>query len=221
MTDTITGSGPENLVHITVDTEGEKGTKTGTVTATDGHPFWTPRGKQWHKAADLKPGMWLRTSAGTHVQITAITRETKQTQVYNLTVDRTHTYYAAAGAVSVLVHNCGVTELYRFSPVERGASELKHGLNPAHFPSVAEDGEILTGAAHFGNLARVNDFMLTHQRTHGQGFMVRVPTKWIRDNEIEIWPGMGDQLEYLIPRRLMPEFNEKFPRHPWPPPKKP
>ncbi|MFI5759113.1 hypothetical protein, partial [Streptomyces sp. NPDC051569] len=53
-------------------------------------------------------GQWLRTSAGTHVQITAITRRTSHsTTVHNLTVGDRHTYYVLAGATPVLVHNSG------------------------------------------------------------------------------------------------------------------
>ncbi|MGA5329640.1 polymorphic toxin-type HINT domain-containing protein, partial [Streptomyces griseoincarnatus] len=91
--------------------------KTAEVTATDGHPFWVPELGQWLDATDLQPGQWLQTSAGTHVQITAIERwTTPGTTVHNLTVGDTHTYYVQAGATPVLVHNCGeadVTTVYR------------------------------------------------------------------------------------------------------------
>ncbi|MFE4173619.1 hypothetical protein ACFRR7_16455 [Streptomyces sp. NPDC056909] len=56
-------------------------------------------------ATDLHPGQWLRTSAGTYVQITAITRWTQQSTVHNLTVANIHTYYVLAGDTPVLVHN--------------------------------------------------------------------------------------------------------------------
>ena len=48
----------------------------------------------------------------------------------------------------------GTTSIFRVSPVERGASELENGFNPALFPRTAE----LDGSAHFGNQARVEDF---------------------------------------------------------------
>jgi hypothetical protein len=110
-----------------------------------------------------------------------------------------------------------VRELYRVSPIDRGTSELDHGLDPDHFPSVAANGEELTGAAHFGNDSRVNDFASSHTGTHGQGFKVIVPQKWLEDNDIEVWQGRTpEQLEFLIPRELIPEFN-RFPREPWSP----
>ncbi|MEY9212451.1 polymorphic toxin-type HINT domain-containing protein [Thermobifida halotolerans] len=76
-----------------------------TVIATDKHPFWVPELGQWVDAIDLAPGMWLQTSAGTWVQITAIQAWTQAATVHNLTVQDQHTYYALAGETTVLVHN--------------------------------------------------------------------------------------------------------------------
>ncbi|MGC9496975.1 polymorphic toxin-type HINT domain-containing protein [Streptomyces sp. WG7] len=105
----IIGKGAKNLVEITIDTDGEKGKKTAKTTATDGHPFWVPGLREWIDATDLQSGDWLKTSAGTHVQISAVTRWTQQATVYNLTVADIHTYYVLAGATPVLVHNCNTT----------------------------------------------------------------------------------------------------------------
>jgi RHS repeat-associated protein len=104
----VKGSGDKHLIDITLDTDGPTGSKTSTLTATDGHPFWVPELHRWINAGDLTAGQWLQTSAGTWVQITALRRHTEHTAVYNLTVDRLHTYYVIAGTTSVLVHNCGV-----------------------------------------------------------------------------------------------------------------
>ncbi|WP_240512600.1 polymorphic toxin-type HINT domain-containing protein [Streptomyces griseoruber] len=106
----ITGKGIKHLVKVTVDTDGKKGSKTAQVTATDGHPFWVPELGEWIDATDLKAGEWLRTSAGTLVQITAVERWTAlDATVHNLTVSMLHTYYVLAGRTPVLVHNqnCG------------------------------------------------------------------------------------------------------------------
>ncbi|MFI8091823.1 ricin-type beta-trefoil lectin domain protein [Streptomyces sp. NPDC086080] len=125
----IKGEGLKHLVKVTIDTDGDKGTKTASVTATDGHPFWVPELDAWIDATDLHSGQWLRTSAGTHVQITAVKRwTTPGTTVHNLTVGNTHTYYALAGATPVLVHNCGETVLYR-SPAEGKRASEALGLN--------------------------------------------------------------------------------------------
>ncbi|NMO56350.1 sugar-binding protein [Actinoplanes sp. TBRC 11911] len=103
----ITGSGVKHLVKVTIDTDGKKGSQTAEVTATDGHPFWVPELGEWVKATDLRNGEWLRTSAGTYVQVSAIERWTApQARVHNLTVSDVHTYYVLAGIAPVLVHNC-------------------------------------------------------------------------------------------------------------------
>ncbi|MGV9316949.1 polymorphic toxin-type HINT domain-containing protein, partial [Streptomyces sp. NPDC003691] len=102
----IRGEGSKNLVEITIDTDGAKGSATSTVTATDGHPFWVPELKEWIDATDLAAGNWLRTGAGTLAQITAVERHTAQATVHNFTVSDLHTYYVLAGAVPVLAHNC-------------------------------------------------------------------------------------------------------------------
>ncbi|MCH0568561.1 ricin-type beta-trefoil lectin domain protein [Streptomyces sp. MUM 136J] len=103
----IKGHGLKHLVKVTIDTDGTKGSRTAQVTATDGHPFWVQELHAWIKATDLHAGEWLRTSAGTYVQITAVDRWTAQTAtVHNLTVGDVHTYYVLAGNTPVLVHNC-------------------------------------------------------------------------------------------------------------------
>ncbi|CAM3570356.1 RNase A-like domain-containing protein [Nocardiopsis gilva] len=103
VTATITGSGEKTLVEITtVDDEGD----TGSVTATDEHPFWVPDVAEWVDAIDLEPGTWLRTSSGTWVQVTATKVHTAaNAQVHNLTVGGLHTYYVGTIGASVLVHN--------------------------------------------------------------------------------------------------------------------
>ncbi|MFC5290282.1 RHS repeat-associated core domain-containing protein [Actinokineospora guangxiensis] len=112
----IVGDGYKQLVRITatertataVTESGDAdGRSTGTVVATDGHPFWVADLKAWLPAKKLKPGMWLHTSTGTRTQITAVEASTKTQRVHNLTVADLHTYHVLAGRDPVLVHNCG------------------------------------------------------------------------------------------------------------------
>jgi RHS repeat-associated protein len=77
------------------------------ITATDHHPFWSPSVGAWIDAADLKPGMTLRTDVGTKVTVSAVRSFRSQQETRNLTVDGIHTYYALAGNTPVLVHNAG------------------------------------------------------------------------------------------------------------------
>ncbi|MCU7729892.1 polymorphic toxin-type HINT domain-containing protein [Actinoplanes sp. KI2] len=103
----ITGIGTKQMVELTIDVDGKKGTKTATIDATDNHPIWAPDLHRWVKAADLKPGSMLETGPGTYVQVTATRSWTAQnTEVHNLTVDGLHTYYVVAGGTPILVHNC-------------------------------------------------------------------------------------------------------------------
>ncbi|MGW4049555.1 polymorphic toxin-type HINT domain-containing protein [Streptomyces sp. NPDC004779] len=106
VTSEILGEGLKNLVEISVKTDAGTG-GTDRIVATDEHPFWVPTLKEWVHATDLKPGQWLRTSAGTHVQVDAVKRWTQTTRVHNLTVADIPTYYVLAGRTPVLVHNCG------------------------------------------------------------------------------------------------------------------
>ncbi|WP_455432609.1 golvesin C-terminal-like domain-containing protein [Streptosporangium canum] len=125
----IIGEGDKNLVQITVDTDGKKGDKTGLVTATDKHPFWAPELHEWVDAKDLLPGTWIRTSAGTHIQITAIKKWTAHQRVHNLTIADIHTYYVLAGAVPVLVHNSNCPTVGEL--LARGLAEDKNNYTRA------------------------------------------------------------------------------------------
>ncbi|MEV6964220.1 polymorphic toxin-type HINT domain-containing protein [Hamadaea sp. NPDC051192] len=109
VTATIVGSGVKRLVDLTVGADATAKDGTATVTATDRHPFWAADLRQWVGAAELQSGQWLRTSAGTWVQVTATRQHTEPATVHNLTVAGHHTYYVLAGTTSVLVHNQGWT----------------------------------------------------------------------------------------------------------------
>ncbi|MEV7090535.1 RHS repeat-associated core domain-containing protein [Streptomyces sp. NPDC093085] len=147
----IAGTGTKALTEITLATK-ENGTPSK-ITATDGHPFWLPELDAWVDAGDLHPGQWLRTSAGTWTQITAISHRTESTTVYNLTVDDLHTYYAVAGETPVLVHNCG-----------SGASDAMNAARLKRFYSQAEKygqggiKELQNGRIRFyGSVARARN----------------------------------------------------------------
>ncbi|MER6162389.1 polymorphic toxin-type HINT domain-containing protein [Streptomyces sp. NPDC001868] len=75
------------------------------IIATDHHPFWSPSAGTWIDAADLTPGMTLRTGTGATVAVGAVHSFRDQLETRNLTVDGIHTYYVLAGGTPVLVHN--------------------------------------------------------------------------------------------------------------------
>ncbi len=106
----------ENYVDITIrDDKGER----HTITTTDNHPFWSVTANRWVDAAHLRPGVLLRTSAGTYVQVDAVRSHHTRQRTFDLTVDDIHTYYVVAGSATVLVHNQGCRTFGKQSPSGR------------------------------------------------------------------------------------------------------
>ncbi|MFC8765779.1 polymorphic toxin-type HINT domain-containing protein [Streptomyces sp. NPDC057193] len=114
-TDVATGKNAEKKVLETIRTEDDKdfteitiatGGGLSSIVATDTHPFWVPALEEWVPAGNLQIGQWLRTSAGTLVQITALDHYSKRQRTHDLTIEDIHAYYVLAGATPVLVHNC-------------------------------------------------------------------------------------------------------------------
>ncbi|MER7758327.1 polymorphic toxin-type HINT domain-containing protein [Streptomyces sp. NPDC097619] len=104
VTATIVGKGKKKLAKVTLHGGAQDGAER-TVVATDGHPFWVPELREWVKAADLRAGASVRTSAGTEIRIASVEEWTEETTVHNLTVTESHTYYVRVGDQDVLVHN--------------------------------------------------------------------------------------------------------------------
>ncbi|MER5604581.1 polymorphic toxin-type HINT domain-containing protein [Micromonospora tulbaghiae] len=122
------------------------------MVATDNHPFWVPGLDEWVDAADLRAGQWLRTSAGTHVQISATRQWTEPAQVHNLTIDDIHTYYVVAGNTPVLVHNCnGLATLNYYPGVGRSGhfsiEVMDSGGDLEHMHLMPFDGVAMVGKA--------------------------------------------------------------------------
>ncbi|KIF77419.1 hypothetical protein QR77_33325 [Streptomyces sp. 150FB] len=109
------------------------------LVATDTHPFWVPELKDWIKAADLHPGQWIRTSAGTRVQITAVTHHTRRQRPHDLSIEGVHAYYVLAGVTPVLVHNANkcvvVNDAGRYEYL--GPGQVGDGLEAHH---MTQDG---------------------------------------------------------------------------------
>ncbi|MFE3500632.1 polymorphic toxin-type HINT domain-containing protein [Kitasatospora sp. NPDC059160] len=113
-TDPVTGdTSPETverLIHSPDDRDftdltiaGE--TKSGSLTATDRHPFWAENKHDWVEAADLAAGDRLRTPTGSTATVSEVRHRTDLQAAYNLTVEELHTYYVLADETPVLVHN--------------------------------------------------------------------------------------------------------------------
>lgn len=105
---TIIGVGHKDLARITTDTSTDttSGKHPNTITATAGHPFWTPDKQAWTNAKNLAPGDTLSALGGKTLKVLRIQRYGAYQQARNLTVAHLHTYYVQAGTTPVLVHNC-------------------------------------------------------------------------------------------------------------------
>uniref|UniRef100_UPI001E5C87C7 hypothetical protein n=1 Tax=Nocardiopsis sp. CNT312 TaxID=1137268 RepID=UPI001E5C87C7 len=107
--------------------------------------------------------MWLQTSAGTWVQVSAVEAGVQHARVHNLTVAGVHTYHVEAGELDLLNHNCGGSidpKLVRFSQdsvsprfgsgetIEQTSAALRSGyLKPTELPTVrltVRNGDIYT-----------------------------------------------------------------------------
>ncbi len=105
------------------------------ITTTDEHPFWVV-GKGWVTAADLVVGDRLRQADGRAASVVeSQSRQSKEAvPVYNLEVDRWHTYFVSADERSapLLVHNCNPDsfgKLYHYTSAAPG-EVLARGLLP-------------------------------------------------------------------------------------------
>jgi hypothetical protein len=78
-----------------------------TVTTTYHHPFYDVTRGEFIEAVDLRVGDHLQTADGGEAEVVKVTPYHSTEVTYDLTIDELHTYYVFAGAVPVLVHNCG------------------------------------------------------------------------------------------------------------------
>jgi hypothetical protein len=151
---TIGSRGQKNLVDVTVT--GADGQSTGTVVATDNHPFWVAGDENaWLDAGQLEPGDALRTDAGTSAQVSATKAwATPEQRVHNLTVADFHTYYVVAGETSVLVHNASCatgftqdTVADAFTGMDKGGGHaMRHLIKAGVIPN---KGSVATQLKYF------------------------------------------------------------------------
>lgn len=103
---TITGSGLKLIFRITFDVDGHPAT-TAHIIATDKHPLWNERLRAWIDVEDVQPHDRMISARGQVVEVVDVVGSVGIHQVYNLSINGIHTYYVAAGDVSVLTHNAG------------------------------------------------------------------------------------------------------------------
>ncbi|MFV2198610.1 polymorphic toxin-type HINT domain-containing protein [Nocardiopsis sp. LOL_012] len=150
-----------------------------TVIATDEHPFWVPELEEWVDAIDLAPGMWLQTSAGTWVQVSAVGVWTQPATVHNLTVQGVHTFHVTVGETDTLTHNCsdplrGYADEVRNLPGNKFASEYTSPSGQVYYGR-NRHGESASGAleetsnrtGHHNGCAEVH-CLIQAQRSEGE-----------------------------------------------------
>ncbi|GLZ09973.1 hypothetical protein Acsp04_02080 [Actinomadura sp. NBRC 104425] len=101
----IVGSGPKDLVNLTVDLDGSLGGPTARITATANHPFWVTGVDDWISADGLAFGDVLGAAGGGRAMVVDSSHRRRDETVYNLTVEDLHTYFIGLGSADLLVHN--------------------------------------------------------------------------------------------------------------------
>ncbi|WNV89007.1 polymorphic toxin-type HINT domain-containing protein [Umezawaea sp. Da 62-37] len=154
----------KKLVAVTVDVDGDTGDRTGTVKATSGHPFWSESQGRWLEAHKLGSDSRLLSDSGAVLPVLDTRSWPEVRTVYNLTVDGLHAYYVLAGAVPVLVHNCGTGSISNSRPDDLGLEMMEAdfaGVSPiiagsSNFSQAAsEGGNFLWTVGEAGNLNMV------------------------------------------------------------------
>ncbi|MEU6234435.1 RHS repeat-associated core domain-containing protein [Kitasatospora sp. NPDC047058] len=130
VTTTITTPDDKDFTDLTLtDDAGPRGPP-AKITSTYHHPYWSETRQQWVDAGELTSGEHLRRPDGTTLNVQSVRNYAYAVTTHNLTVARLHTYYVLAGAMPVLVHNCG--------PVENNQPEkLSMEMLEAEFSGVA------------------------------------------------------------------------------------
>ncbi|WP_409183710.1 RHS repeat-associated core domain-containing protein [Amycolatopsis sp. VS8301801F10] len=119
------------------------------ITSTAHHRWWDVTTHSWTDAADLRPSDLLDTPGDGHAAVQTLSRYATSIRTYNLTVDTTHTYYVAAGATPVLVHNCNERD-----PVHGGLEDAAYDrIDNAYGPDIADGVDYQVKRMHDGSAA--------------------------------------------------------------------
>ncbi|WP_329364716.1 polymorphic toxin-type HINT domain-containing protein [Streptomyces sp. NBC_00669] len=93
-----------DLIDLTIETTPGQDSVLHT---TSNHPLWDDTTHQWVPAGKLTLGDSLETATNQRVRLAGRQVRPGVADMYNLTVDQSHTYYVLVGSHSVLVHNVG------------------------------------------------------------------------------------------------------------------
>lgn len=110
VTATITTPDDKDFTDLTLTDDANPRGPPVAITSTYHHPYWSETRHQWVDAGELTQGEQLRQPNGTTLTVGAVRSYPYAVTTHNLTVDDFHTYYVLAGAASVLVHNCPLSD---------------------------------------------------------------------------------------------------------------
>jgi hypothetical protein len=138
-----------DLMGIVVKTS----TGTGTISATDLHPFWDATKNSWTVAENLVPGDELQTSNGSLAIVVSTQQLAGNRLMWDLTVSVDHDFYVSVGAGSqtaVLVHNCLNASARALQHIQDTHFEDGPDFNPATkgmFTSDEDPAQLIADAA--------------------------------------------------------------------------
>jgi RHS repeat-associated protein len=172
--------GTDGLVELTVrTTQGEH-----RVVGTPEHPFYVPELRGFVRMGDLAPGMGLLGAGRQPAEVVALGPRTASSEVFNVEVERTHTYFVCGGVESgcELVHNTCPADVLMPGGVkvgQAGASSsirvVTGGVTEAQtmFAELSKGGTVVTGGGYPGTLVRLNGGGTVGLRTVATGTGVR------------------------------------------------
>lgn len=109
-------------------------TSSGGIVTTEDHEYWNVTDGEWQESQDLDRGDRLLSADGDEVTAEGLDWSTAHTaQAYDLTIEDIHTFYVAAGAEDVLVHNaCSNAQILRDNMESRGWYTEAGGMHAHH-----------------------------------------------------------------------------------------
>lgn len=90
------GSNYESLVRVTIDLDGDRGDRTGVLTATEHHRFWEATTSRWARADELTGASTLRVPSGKRLRVLRAEHVPGHPRVYDITVANLHTFSLGA-----------------------------------------------------------------------------------------------------------------------------
>ncbi|WP_240416814.1 polymorphic toxin-type HINT domain-containing protein [Paenibacillus periandrae] len=119
-----------------------------TIEATFNHPFWVD-GKGWTFVKDLKVGDLLVQSNGEKLIIDSIELERRKVTVYNMTVDKFHTYFV--GDLGIWVHNSNCSEYFS----TKAPYQVTPGIRNLSGQYINDQGRVEPWEAHYDQYGRL------------------------------------------------------------------